>query len=88
MSSMDPMDRELSASDRRLVSRARRLRSYLTQPFFVTESFTGRVGRRVSVEEAVADVEAILDGRCDGLAERQLFMVGALSDLEQEPKRA
>ncbi len=78
---------ELSAEDRKLVGRARRLRSYLTQPFFVTEAFTGRAGRRVSVEEAVADVEAILDGRCDGLEERELFMIGALSDLEEKPER-
>jgi len=78
---------ELSAEDRRLVGRARRLRSYLTQPFFVTEAFTGRAGRRVPVEEAVEDVEAILDGRCDALEERDLFMIGALSDLEEKPGR-
>jgi F-type H+-transporting ATPase subunit beta len=78
---------ELSVEDRKLVDRARRLRSYLTQPFFVTEAFTGRAGRRVSVEETVGDVEAILDGRCDRLAERELFMIGALSDLEEKPDR-
>ncbi len=69
---------ELSSEDRKLVGRARRLRSYLTQPFFVTEGFTGRPGRRVPVEQAVADVEAILDGRCDAIDERDLFMIGAL----------
>jgi F-type H+-transporting ATPase subunit beta len=78
---------ELSAEDRKLVGRARRLRSYMTQPFFVTESFTGRPGRRVSVEETVADVEAILDGRCDERRERELFMIGALADLETEAGR-
>jgi F-type H+-transporting ATPase subunit beta len=78
---------ELSAEDRKLVGRARRLGSYLTQPFFVTEAFTGRPGRRVSIEETVGDVEAILDGRCDGLGERELYMIGALSDLEEKPKR-
>jgi F-type H+-transporting ATPase subunit beta len=75
---------ELSAEDRALVGRARRLRSYLTQPFFVTEASTGRAGRRVSLEETLGDVEAILEGRCDRLAERELFMIGALSDLEEE----
>jgi F-type H+-transporting ATPase subunit beta len=74
---------ELSAEDRKLVGRARRLRSYLTQPFFVTESFTGRPGERVAVEETVADVEAILDGRCDERGERELFMIGALSSLAE-----
>ncbi|HVP30270.1 MAG TPA: F0F1 ATP synthase subunit beta [Myxococcota bacterium] len=73
---------ELSADDRRLVARARRLRSYLTQPFFVTQAFTGRPGRRVPVERTVADVEAILDGRCDGIDERRLFMIGTLEELE------
>ncbi len=74
---------ELSAEDRKLVGRARRLRSYLTQPFFVTESFTGNAGRRVPAGQAVADVEAILEGRCDETPERDLFMIGALSDLEE-----
>jgi len=78
---------ELSAEDRTLVGRARRLRSYLTQPFFVTETSTGRAGRRVSVEVTLGDVEAILEGRCDRLAERELFMIGALSDLEEKPER-
>jgi F-type H+-transporting ATPase subunit beta len=79
---------ELSAEDRQLVGRARRLRSYLTQPFFVTESFTGRPGRRVSIEETVSDVETILDGGCDRFGERDLFMIGPLADLEKEPDDA
>jgi F-type H+-transporting ATPase subunit beta len=75
---------ELSAGDRRVVSRARRLRSYLTQPFHVTESFTGQPGQRVPVETTVADVAAILDGRCDARREDELFMIGSLAALEQE----
>jgi F-type H+-transporting ATPase subunit beta len=78
---------ELSAEDRQLVARARRLRSYLTQPFFVTEALTGREGRRVPVEETVKDVEAILDGRCDARRERELFMIGGLGDLERRGER-
>ncbi len=78
---------ELSAEDRQLVGRARRLRAYLTQPFFVTEGFTGRPGRRVPVERTVADVEAILDGRCDALEEAKLFMMGSLDELEAAPER-
>jgi F-type H+/Na+-transporting ATPase subunit beta len=71
---------ELSSEDRLLVGRARRLRSYLTQPFFVTEVFTGRPGRRVPPERTVEDVAAILDGRCDDCDERRLFMIGALDE--------
>jgi F-type H+-transporting ATPase subunit beta len=72
---------ELSADDSRTVGRARRLRSYFTQPFHVTEGFTGRPGRRVPMETTVADTEAILDGRCDALGERELFMIGSLAEL-------
>jgi F-type H+-transporting ATPase subunit beta len=71
---------ELSADDRLLVGRARRLRSYLTQPFFVTETFSGRPGRRVAPAQAVADLTAILSGRCDDVPEDRLFMIGSLAD--------
>jgi F-type H+-transporting ATPase subunit beta len=70
---------ELSPEDRRLVGRARRLKNFLTQPFFVAEVFTGVPGRRVAVEDTVAGVEAILRGDCDGMPEEALFMIGALS---------
>jgi F-type H+-transporting ATPase subunit beta len=75
---------ELSAEDRRTVGRARRLRSYFTQPFHVTESFTGQPGRRVPIETTVGDVAAILDGRCDARPEHELFMIGGLDELEGE----
>lgn len=75
---------ELSAEDRRTVGRARRLRSYFTQPFHVTESFTGQAGRCVPIETTVGDVAAILDGRMDGREERELFMIGSLDELEKE----
>lgn len=75
---------ELSAEDRRTVGRARRLQNYFTQPFHVTESFTGQPGRRVPIETTVSDVAAILDGRCDGRGERELFMIGSLGELGEE----
>lgn len=77
--SMLGMD-ELAPEDRRIVGRARRLRNFLTQPFFVTEGFTGVPGRRVSVQQAVEDVAAILEGRCDDRPEASLFMIGALEE--------
>ena len=70
---------ELAADDRTLVGRARRLRNFLTQPFFVAEAFTGVPGVRVPITDTVDGVEAILDGRCDDLAEDALFMVGSLA---------
>jgi F-type H+-transporting ATPase subunit beta len=75
---------ELSAEDRRTVGRARRLRSYFTQPFHVTESTTGQPGQRVPIETTVSDVAAILDGSCDGRGERELFMIGSLEEIGEE----
>ena len=69
---------ELTPDDRLLVGRARRLRNFLTQPFFVSESFTGTPGCAVSLPDTIAGAEAILDGRCDALNEEQLFMIGPL----------
>ena len=77
--SMLGMD-ELTQEDRTVVGRARRLRNFLTQPFFVSESFTGLPGRRVSIPQTLDGVAAILDGRCDDLPEEKLFMIGALSE--------
>jgi len=75
---------ELSTEDRRTVGHARRLRSYFTQPFHVTESFTGQPGKRVPIETTVSDVAAILDGRCDGRGERELYMIGSLDELAED----
>jgi F-type H+-transporting ATPase subunit beta len=73
---------EFSAEDRTLVGRALRLRSYLTQPFFVTETFSGRPGARVATARAVEDTAAILAGRCDHVPEQRLFMIGSLADVQ------
>jgi F-type H+-transporting ATPase subunit beta len=71
---------ELSATDRRLVGRARRLLRFLTQPFKVTEAFTGKPGRSVKLADTLAGCKAILDGECDGWAEASLYMIGALGE--------
>lgn len=78
--SMLGMD-ELSSQDRELVGRARRLRNFMTQPFFVAESFTGMAGRRVDPNQTISDVAAIIDGKCDHLKEDELFMIGSLQDV-------
>ncbi|MCC6903385.1 MAG: F0F1 ATP synthase subunit beta [Polyangiaceae bacterium] len=69
---------ELSADDRRLVRRARRLQRFLTQPFVVSEAFTGRRGALVPVEKALDGCERILDGALDGVDEERLYMIGEL----------
>ena len=52
---------ELSREDRRTVHRARRLERFLTQPFFVTEQFTGQPGKLVTLEDALDGCERILN---------------------------
>jgi F-type H+-transporting ATPase subunit beta len=73
---------ELTAEDRLLVSRARRLRNFLTQPFFVTESFTGMPGCFVPLADTIAAAAAILNGKCDNRGEDELFMIGGLNALK------
>ena len=71
---------ELGAEDRRIVERARRLQRFLTQPFAVTEAFTGVPGRSVAVADTVAGCKAILAGDCDEWRESSLYMVGDLAE--------
>jgi F-type H+-transporting ATPase subunit beta len=79
---------ELSARDRKLVTRARRLQRFLSQPFLVTESFTGVPGRTVALPETLAGCRAILDGECDGWAEASLYLVGSLADAREKEERS
>ncbi len=71
---------ELSAADRRVVGRARRLTRFLTQPFMVTTAFTGKAGRSVELEATLAGCRAILDGEADDWAESSLYMAGDLAE--------
>jgi F-type H+-transporting ATPase subunit beta len=71
---------ELSASDRLIVKRARRLQRFLSQPFVVTEAFTGTPGRSVNRADTIAGCRAILDGETDDWAESSLYMIGTLDD--------
>jgi F-type H+-transporting ATPase subunit beta len=71
---------ELSAGDRLIVRRARRLQRFLSQPFVVTEAFTGTPGCSVSRSDTLAGCRAILDGETDDWAESSLYMVGTLQD--------
>ena len=79
---------ELGAEDRRIVERARRLQRFLTQPFAVTEAFTGVPGRSVKVADTVAGCKAILAGECDDWRESSLYMVGAFEEARQKEDAA
>jgi len=71
---------ELGARDRLIVKRARRLQRFLSQPFMVTEAFTGMPGRSVRRADTLAGCSAIMDGAADDWAESSLYMVGTLDD--------
>jgi F-type H+/Na+-transporting ATPase subunit beta len=74
---------ELSPADRQIVARARRLERFLTQPFVVSEAFTGRKGARVPLAETIEGCQRILDGKLDGVDEQRLYMIGGLADLDR-----
>ncbi len=75
---------ELSTEDRRIVGRARRLERFLTQPFLVTEQFTGIAGKSVTIEETIKGCRAILAGEGDGWAESSFYMVGTFEDAREK----
>jgi F-type H+/Na+-transporting ATPase subunit beta len=79
---------ELSARDRLMVSRARRLQRFLTQPFAVTEAFTGKPGRSVPLADTLKGCRAILSGIADNWAESSLYMVGTLDEARNKESAA
>ncbi len=78
---------ELSEEDKLTVRRARRIRNFLSQPFFVAAQFTGREGRYVSREEAVDGFAAVLEGEGDELPEQAFYMTGTLEDARAQATR-
>lgn len=78
---------ELSEGDRLVVDRARRLERFLTQPFFVTERFTGLEGRQLSREETLDGCEQILADEYMDHDESDLFMIGAVEEADEKRAR-
>ena len=71
---------QLSAADRAVVSRARRLERFLTQPFFTTEPFSGMPGRLVTLADALDGCERILNDEFADLPESALYMIGPIAE--------
>ena len=69
---------ELSETDKELVSRARKIQKFLSQPFFVAEVFTGTKGQYVPLKETIRSFKEILDGKHDNKSENDFYMRGAL----------
>jgi len=80
---------ELSEDDKLIVSRARKIERYFSQPMFVAAQFTGREGRYVPLKETVRGFREILDGKHDDLPESAFMMVGSIDEaVEQAEKMA
>jgi F-type H+-transporting ATPase subunit beta len=71
---------ELSEEDKATVARARKIQRFLTQPFFVSEIFTGRPGKYVPLTETIRGFKEILEGKHDALPEQAFYMVGIIDE--------
>ncbi len=78
---------ELSAEDKLVVSRARRVERFLSQAFFVAEVFTNLPGKYVPRMETVAGFKEILDGKCDDMPEQAFYLVGNIQDAREKAER-
>lgn len=78
---------ELSEDDKILVSRARRLEKFLSQPFHVAEQFTGRPGKYVKLEDTIRSFKGIIEGKYDTLPEQAFYMVGSIDEVIEAAKQ-
>ena len=78
---------ELSDEDKLVVTRARKIERYLSQPNFVAEQFTGTPGEYVKLEDTIRGFTEILDGKHDDLPEQAFYMVGAIEQAVERGKQ-
>ena len=78
---------ELSEEDKLVVSRARKVQRFFSQPFFVAQQFTGYEGKYVPVADTVKGFQEIIDGKHDDLPEQAFYMVGTIEDARERGRR-
>ncbi|MBN1114917.1 MAG: F0F1 ATP synthase subunit beta [Oligoflexia bacterium] len=78
---------ELSEEDKITVGRARRIQKFLSQPFFVTEQFTGAEGRYVQLEDTIKGFKEICEGKHDKLPEQAFYMAGTIEEVIEKAKK-
>lgn len=78
---------ELSEEDKQVVSRARKIQRFLSQPFFVAEVFTGSSGKYVSLKDTIRAFKGILNGEYDDLPEQAFYMVGGIEEVIEKAKQ-
>jgi F-type H+-transporting ATPase subunit beta len=77
---------ELSEEDKQVVTRARKIQRFLSQPFFVAETFTGTAGKYVSLKDTLAGFKGIINGEYDNLPEQAFYMVGGIEEAVEKAK--
>lgn len=77
---------ELSEQDKLLVSRARKIQRFLSQPFFVAEVFTGVSGKYVSLKDNIRAFKGIIEGEFDSFPEQAFYMVGSIEEVIEKTK--
>ncbi len=75
---------ELSDEDKLIVSRARKIQRFLSQPFHVAETFTGHPGQYVKLEDTVKGFKEILDGKHDNKSEGAFYMKGGIESIDKK----
>jgi F-type H+-transporting ATPase subunit beta len=78
---------ELSEDDKLVVARARKIQRFLSQPFFVAETFTGTPGKYVSLKDTIAAFKGIINGDYDSLPEQAFYMVGTIDEAVEKAKK-
>jgi F-type H+-transporting ATPase subunit beta len=78
---------ELTDEDKLVVSRARKVERFLSQPNFVAEQFTGTPGEYVKLEDTIAGFDAIIQGECDDLPEAAFYMVGPIEAVREKARQ-
>lgn len=78
---------ELTEEDKLIVSRARKIQRFLSQPFHVAEQFTGMPGKYVQLKDTIKGFKEILDGKCDDLPEQAFYMVGGIEEVYEKAEQ-
>ncbi|MDH2433087.1 ATP synthase F0F1 subunit beta [Pokkaliibacter plantistimulans] len=78
---------ELSEDDKLVVTRARKIQRFLSQPFFVAEVFTGSPGKYVSLKDTISGFKGILSGDYDNMPEQAFYMVGSIDEAVEKAKK-
>nr|MDA8088271.1 F0F1 ATP synthase subunit beta [Nitrospiraceae bacterium] len=74
---------ELSEDDKLVVSRARKIQRFLSQPFHVAEVFTGRPGKYVKLADTIRGFKALVEGKYDDVPEQAFYMAGGIEEVEE-----